>query len=106
MFGDMFGNMEEMQKEMREKLANLLVEAEAGDGAVRIEANANREIVNITLDADKLDMSDTEQLEDLIMVATNRVLAAAAAKEQEEAQGMLKNMLPGGLGGLSNLLGK
>lgn len=102
----MFGNMEEMQKEMREKLAQITVQGEAGDGAVTVTANGLREITNIALDAEKLDLSDMEQLEDLLMVATNRALEAAAAREQEEAQGMLKNMLPGGLGGLSDLFGK
>lgn len=102
----MFGNMEEMQKEMREKLAQITVQGEAGDGAIVVTANGVREITNIALDTAKLDLSDTEQLEDLLMVATNRALEAAAAREQEEAQGMLKNMLPGGLGGLSDLFGK
>lgn len=102
----MFGNMEEMQKEMREKLAQITVQGEAGDGVVIVTANGVREITNIALNAEKLDLSDTEQLEDLLMVATNRALEAAAAREQEAAQGMLKNMLPGGLGGLSDLFGK
>ena len=96
----MFGNMEEMQKEMRAKLAEITVQGEAGDGAVVVTANGIREITNIALNAEKLDLTDTEQLEDLLMVATNRALTAAAAQEQAEAQGMLKNMLPGGLGGL------
>ncbi|NRB62533.1 MAG: YbaB/EbfC family nucleoid-associated protein [Saprospiraceae bacterium] len=99
----MFGNMEEMQKEMKVKLAAIEVQAEAGDGAVQVSVNANRVVTNIRLDAEKLDLSDTDQLEDLVMVAINRALELAATKEQEEAQGMLKHMLPGGLG---NLFGK
>lgn len=102
----MFGNMEEMQKEMKAKLAAIQLNAEAGDGAVVVTANANREITNISINPDKLDDGDTEQLEDLLMVAINRVLEQAASREQEEAQGMLKNILPGGLSGLSNLFGK
>ena len=102
----MFGNMEEMQKEMKAKLAEITVNGEAGDGAVVVTANANREIINISIDPEKLDMEDKEQLEDLLMVATNRALEQAAAREQEEAQGMLKNILPGGLSGLGGMFGQ
>jgi nucleoid-associated protein EbfC len=102
----MFGNMEEMQKEMKAKLAAITVTGEAGDGAVVVTANANREVINISLDPEKLDMEDKEQLEDLLMVATNRALEQAAAQEQEEAQGMLNNILPGGLSGLGGMFGQ
>jgi len=102
----MFGNMEEMQKEMKAKLAEITVNGEAGDGAVLVTANANRQIINISLDPEKMDMEDKEQLEDLLMVATNRALEQAAVREQEEAQGMLKNILPGGLSGLGGMFGQ
>jgi len=102
----MFGNMEEMQKEMKAKLAEMTVVGESGDGAVTVTANANREIINISLDPEKMDMEDKEQLEDLLMVATNRALELAATREQEEAQGMLKNILPGGLSGLGGMFGQ
>ena len=36
----MFGNMQEKQAEMQKKLAEMKVEAEAGNGAVKITANA------------------------------------------------------------------
>ncbi len=105
MFGDLFGNIEEQQKEMRSQLAKITVEAEVGDGAVRVTANANREIVNIAIDKTKLDWEDVEQIEDLMMVAINRALEMAAAKEAAEAQNLLKKMMPPGMGDLSNLFG-
>ena len=101
----MFGDMEEKQREMKEKLAQVTVEGAAEAGAVRVTANANREIVNVTIDPEKVDVGDLEQLEDLIMVATNRALSMAADKEAEEAQNMLKNMLPPGLSGLGDIFG-
>lgn len=105
MFGDMFGNIEEQQKEMRQQLASITVEAEAGDGAVKVVANANRQIMNIAIDKGKLDWEDTEQVEDLLLVAINRALELAAEKEAAEAQNMLKKMMPPGMGDLSNLFG-
>lgn len=101
----MFGNMEEMQQQMKAKLAAITVEAEAGDGAVKITATASRQILNISFDKEKLDWEDQEQVEDLVMVAVNRVIERAAEKEAAETQNMLKDMLPPGMGGLSDLFG-
>lgn len=105
MFGDMFGQMEEQQKEMRKQLAAIEVEAESGDGAVKVVANANREIINISINKEGLDWDDQEQVEDLVMVAVNRVLEKAAEREAEETQKLIQNMMPPGMGGLSNLFG-
>jgi len=101
----MFGNMEEMQQQMKAKLAAMTVDAEAGDGAIKVQANAAREILNISIDKSKLDWEDHEQVEDLMMVAVNRVLGLAVEKEAAETQNMLKDMLPPGMGGLSDLFG-
>jgi len=96
----MFGQVEEQQKAMRQQLATIMVEAEAGDGAVKVVANANREILNITFDKTLLDWNDIEQVEDLVTVAVNRVLELAAQKEAAEAQNLLKHMLPPGFEGM------
>ncbi len=100
MLGDLFGNMEEQQKELREKLAQIRVQTEVEDGAIRVEANANRELLQLSIDPALLTAGDAEQLEDLLLVAINRVLEEAAAKEQEVVQAGLKDMLPPGLEGL------
>ncbi len=101
----MFGDMEEVQKQMREQLATIQVEAEAGDGAVIVHANGNREITNISINKSALDWEDSEQVEDLVMVAVNRAIAKAAEQEALASQEMIKNMLPPGMGGLGNLFG-
>lgn len=101
----MFGDFEKQQEEMREQLAQITVEAEAGNGAVKVTANANREIINIAIDKDKLEWDDVEQVEDLLTVAVNRALELAAERESEEAQNLLKKMMPPGMGDLSNLFG-
>ncbi|MFZ2899564.1 MAG: YbaB/EbfC family nucleoid-associated protein [Saprospiraceae bacterium] len=100
MFGDMFGNMEEKQQEMRKRLAEITVEGTAGDGAVVARANGNREIVNISIRQDAIDPADLEQLEDLIVVAVNRALEEALATEARETENLLKDMMPPGFGNL------
>ncbi len=97
----MFGQMEEMKKQMQEALTKIIVEAEAGGGMIKIKANAARQILDVTIDP-SLDLSDKEELEDLILEATNRVIAVAAMKEQEESKAMLGKILPPGM---ENLFG-
>ncbi len=103
MFGDLMGNFEEQQKQMQAKLAGITVEAEAGDGAIKVTANAAREILNVSIDKEKIDMEDMEQVEDLLVVAMNRVIELASAKEAEESQKMVSGMLPGGMDGLADM---
>lgn len=105
MFGDLLGNMEEKQKVMKEKLNTIILTEETGDGAIKVSANANREITNISINKEGIDLEDMEQLEDLLMVAMNRVLEKAAEQEAIESQKMMKDMMPPGLGGLGDLFG-
>ena len=105
MFGDMLGGMEEKQKALKVKLETIEVEGSAGDGAVKVTSNANRKLTNIHIDPTKIDIADQEALEDLILVAANRALELAVEKEAAETEGLLKDILPPGLGGLSNLFG-
>jgi hypothetical protein len=102
MFGDLMGNMEEQQKQLQEKLAQIQIEDEIQDGAIRVKANANRELVSIHLDPDFLKNAESEELEDLLLVLINRVLEKASDIQTEETQKSLKDMLPPGF---DNLLG-
>ena len=100
MFGDLLGNMEEKQNEMKAKLKTIFVTADSGDGLVQVTSNANGEITNISIKKEAIDLEDMEQLEDLMMVAVNRALEKAAEKEAVEAQSLMKNMMPPGMEGL------
>ncbi len=100
MFGDLLGNMQQQQEAMKAKLAEIIVQAESGDGAINVKANANREILDIAIDKSKLDWEDTEQVQDLLVTAVNRVLEKAQVKEQAEAQKMISDLMPPGLGGM------
>ena len=100
MFGDLFGNVQQQQEEMKKKLATISVVAEAGDGAVKVTANANREILDISIDKSKLDWEDLEQVQDLVLTAVNNALEKATIEEQAEAQKMLQQMIPPGMSGL------
>ncbi len=101
MFGldDMFGNMDAQQEALREKLATIIVDAEVAEGKIKISANGNRQLSNISIDPEWLKTADHEELEDLLLVGINRVLEDAHEKEAEESEKLFKDMLPPGLDG-------
>lgn len=101
----MFGNMEEQQKAMKARLALIIVESESGEGAVKVKASANQEILNISIDRNLLSGEDVTELEDLVTVAVNRALQLAAAQAAAEAKKMLREIMPPGMGGFDKLFG-
>ena len=95
--GDMMGKFQEMQsrlKEVRDGLDNVLVDAEAGGGMVRVTANANRKVLKIEVDPDIIDKDDPEIMVDLITAAVNKALDKAEVRGREELEGATKGMLP------------
>lgn len=106
MFGDLLGNMQEQQADLQKKLDTIELSASAGDGAVKVTVTATQRVVNVLIDKEKIDLEDVEQLEDLLIVALNQALAMAVDTQSQETNSMVKDMLPGGLGGLGDLFGK
>ena len=105
-FGNMFGDMQEKQEALKEKLKGIHLESEAGNGAVKVTVNAARELVNLDIDPEQLAENGIEAIEDMVVIAVNRALEDAAEKEATETQKMLKDLLPPGLGGLGNIFGR
>jgi hypothetical protein len=96
---NMFGKIQEMQSKMQEAqegLNEVIVEAEAGGGMVKVKANGNKQIVSIEMDDDVVDPADKEMLEDLIVAGVNKALEKAEEASKEKMQEMYKNMMPGG----------
>jgi len=101
----MFGDMEEKQKQLQIKLSGMTVESEAGDGKVKVVVSATREVRNVSIDPSLMEDGDVEQIEDFVILAINKALVKAAELEAQEAQNLLKDMLPPGMGGLSDMFG-
>ena len=97
MFGDMLGDLQQKQDELKAKLSTIEIKESLNDDAVVITANAAREIVNIELDDTKIDMTDKAEIEDLVLIAVNNALKKAAEKEAEMSQSLLSSMLPPGM---------
>ncbi len=96
---DMFGKISDMQakmKEVQDRLTEVVVEAEAGGGMVKVKANGKRELISIELDKDVIDPDDKEMIEDLVVAGVNRALAKAEEAAKEKMQEVYKDILPGG----------
>jgi len=93
--------MQEKMQQVQEELAKRQVTADAGGGMVSAVVNGRMELVKIRIDKSKIDVNDTEMLEDVITAAVAAAQAKAAAMMQGEMQkmasdaGLPPGMLPG-----------
>ena len=102
MFGDLFGKLQEAQEKMKEskvRLAQITVDAEAGDGAVKVVVTGNREVKSVDIAERLLEKENKEELEDLLITALNRALKNAENAWESEMKGAAGGLL-GGLGGM------
>jgi len=98
MFGDMMGKLKEMQQqteEIKKRLDTISVEGEAENGLVKVIATANKKITSITIADSLMADGDKEQIEDLMIVAINKVIEKAENVSNAEMAGVAKGMLPG-----------
>ena len=88
--------MEQMQAEMAKKT----VTADAGAGMVQATVNGKMELVKLKIDKAKVDVNDTEMLEDVIIAAVNAAQQRAGQMMHEEMQRKAREMgLPPGMMG-------
>jgi DNA-binding YbaB/EbfC family protein len=76
----MLKQLEDMQKKMvkaQADLANEVVSASAGGGAVTVEMNGHHEVKSVKIDPDAIDPEDVETLEDMVLTAFNQALEKA-----------------------------
>ena len=97
---DMFGNIEEQQKAIRERLEQEIIEHATADGQIRIKMNANRRLLDITIAPELVSEGDAEQIEDLLLVVINEASQQAEVKAEAEMRKQINDILPGGLGSL------
>jgi len=100
-----FGKMQEMlsqasamKAQLDERLAETVVEADAGGGAVVVRMNGKKRLLKLTLTpaAASAAAGDVTMLEDLIVAAVNAAVAKADAALEASAAGMLGGLgLPG-----------
>ncbi len=98
MFGGMMGKLQEMKQkteEVKARLDTIQVDADAENGKVKVVCTANRKITQIQIDPSLFESADSEQLEDLLILASNRALEKAEKVAEAEMAGVAKNFMPG-----------
>lgn len=90
--------MQEKMKTVQEELARRQTTADAGAGMVQATVNGRLELVKLKIDKTKIDLSDTEMLEDLIVAAVHAAQDKAGQETQAQMQRMAGEMgLPPGM---------
>ena len=101
--GDLMKRAREMQdqmKQLQDEAAKKQITAEAGAGMVQATVNGRLELVKIKIDKSKLDVNDTDLLEDVIVAAVAAAQTKAAQAMQDEMKKMAGDMgLPPGMVG-------
>jgi nucleoid-associated protein EbfC len=97
MLGNMMERLQEMQQkteDAKRRLENITVTGEAPAGAVVVEMTGTRKVKNISLNVDLKDI-EKEELEDLLVIATNKALEAAENVWESEMKSVAMGILPG-----------
>jgi len=90
--------LEKRFAEVRESLAEMVVEGTAGGGVVRVEMNGQRDVVSVRIEPEALEGGEPDMLEDLLLSALRDAKQKSdelAAREMSKVTG---GMLPPGLG--------
>ena len=103
---DLFGNLQEQQAEMAKKMAEIIVEHQSDDGLIKIKVNGLKEILDLSISRDKVNLEDIEQLEDLLLITLNQAFEKAGDESEKVSQQAINDILPGGLGNLGDLFGQ
>ncbi len=101
----MFPNLEGQQKKIQEKLSLHEVRGTSGNGVVIVTANAIPELKSIKIDRSRLDLTQEDELEDMIIIAVNEAISNAQIIQSQVSQAAISEMLPPGLGNLKDLFG-
>ena len=92
-----------MQRQMQEaqaQLADQIVEASSGGGAVKVTASCDGVVKSIQIDPAAVDAEDISMLEDMVLGAVNQAL-----DKGRETQSAEMGILTGGMGGGMGLPG-
>lgn len=89
----MMQQAQQMQEQMGRQMKELLVDAAAGGGAVKVKMRGDFEVISLTISPDLVKDGDVEMIQDLTVAALNE----ARRKVEESLKGKLGGMLPPGL---------
>ncbi|MDB5319276.1 MAG: yaaK [Phycisphaerales bacterium] len=99
--GDLMNQAQQMRQQMEQmqaEMAKKTVTADAGGGMVQATVNGKLELVKLKIDKARVDVNDTEMLEDVIIAAVNAAQGRAGQMMQAEMQKKAQEMgIPPGM---------
>ncbi|MCU1231366.1 MAG: nucleoid-associated protein EbfC [Acidobacteriota bacterium] len=87
----MMQQVQQMQAQMQQRMAELRVEGSAGGGMVKATVNGAKELLAVAIDKEAVDPNDVEMLQDMIVAAVNE----ASRKVDEEMSSQVSAMTGG-----------
>ena len=88
------GSMKSKMEEVKARLSNITVVGESSNGQVKVEMDGNKLAKDISISYD-LKIVDSEELNDMIVQATNRAIEQAEKMYEAEMAASAKDFLPG-----------
>jgi DNA-binding protein YbaB len=104
MFDKIF-EAQQKAEEAKQRLSTIGVSAEVENGAIEIQATADKKIKSVNIKEEFFAEVNREELEELLTVVINKVLEKAENVSNAEMAAVTQQMM-GGLGNLGNLFGK
>ncbi len=83
--------------EVKQRLETIMVEGESTNGLVKVTANGNRSIKDISIADELMNLERKEELQDLIMIACEKALQQAENVSQAEMMQMMGGINLGNL---------
>ncbi len=87
--------MQEEMLKMQEQLEAATFTVTAGGGAIKATVSGKRELTELLIDPDAVDVEDMEMLQDMVIAAVNEAL-----RKVEEASNTSMSKITGGIKGL------
>ena len=84
-------------RKLQKEVADKIIDAEAGDGAVKIQMTGEQKLKKITLDPEKIDFDDMRELERWIASAFKEASSQAQQYAVEKMKPMMGNLSKLGL---------
>ncbi|NND77595.1 MAG: YbaB/EbfC family nucleoid-associated protein [Flavobacteriales bacterium] len=97
MFGDLMGKLGDMKSKMaavKERLSTISVQGESSNKNVVVTMDGNKVMKDVEINFD-LNTVDKEELQDMMVQATNRAIEQAEKVYEAEMAASAKDFLPG-----------
>ena len=95
---DMMAKAQEMQRQMQQKMQELVIDASAGGGSVSVRMNGAKQVLSVKIEPELIQSGDLEMLQDMVTAAFNEAGRRIDQALQSQLGGMLGGMgLPPGM---------